>query len=225
MKTSFPETVKILAAQIAEARVDHRAFETLLRPCEMSRCKATCCYDGVHVSDEEAEHIEGVVRESFSGSLDAEEVIFRDGGVKKTATRMAVEGELADDFPAHFAKTRCVFLDHEGYCGLQKSAREDDEESDSWRHKPLTCWMHPLVLVPAGKWEARPVLTLVNAENDPQKSGNYAGYASCTHCVREDAAGKPAWQVLEAELKRLGDICGRDIYGELSAKEVDWVMD
>jgi hypothetical protein len=85
--------------------------------------------------------------------------------------------------------------------------------------------MHPLVLVPEGKWEDRPVLTIVNSENDPQKSGDYAGYASCTHCGREDASGKPAWQVLEAELRRLGEICGRDIYGELSAREVDWVIE
>ncbi|MFT5633682.1 MAG: Fe-S-cluster containining protein [Rubritalea sp.] len=227
MKTAFPfpETVKILAPQIVAARVDHLAFETLLRPCEMSRCKATCCYDGVHVSDEEAEHIEGVVREHFSGLLDADEVILSTEKGKKTATRMAVEGEQADDFPAHFAKTRCVFLDHEGYCGLQKLAMDDDDVSDPWKHKPLTCWMHPLVLVPAGKWEDRPVLTIVNTENDPQKSGDYNGYASCTHCGREDKAGKPAWQVLEVELKRLGEICGRDVYGELSAQEVDWVIE
>jgi Fe-S-cluster containining protein len=223
MMTSFPETVKILAAQIAVAKVDHLAFETLLRPCEMSRCKATCCYDGVHVSDEEAGHIEGVVREYLFESLNADEVIIKTEKGSKTATRIAEQGELAEDFPAHFAKTRCVFLDHEGYCGLQKLAIKEND--DPWKHKPLTCWMHPLVLVPAGKWEDRPVLTLVNAKNDPQKSGDYKGYASCTHCGREDKAGRPAWQVLEAELKRLGEICGRDIYGELSAKEVDWVIE
>lgn len=223
MKTSFPETVNILAKQIAEARIDHRAFETLLRPCEMSRCKATCCYDGVHISEEEAEHIRGVVRDGLvglAGLLDADGVIVKTDKGQKTATRLAEAGELAEDFPEHFPKTRCVFLDREGYCGLQKKAMS--ENLDPWLHKPLTCWMHPLVLVPAGKWEERPVLTIVNAENDPQKSGDYAGYASCTHCGRGDAAGEPAWQVLEAELKRLGEICGRDIYRELSADEVDW---
>lgn len=220
MKTSFPETVKILAAQITEARVDHKAFETLLRPCEMSRCKATCCYDGVHVSGEEAEYIQKIVRGGLQNLLDADEVIVKTDKGQKTATRSAEEGELADDFPSHFSKTRCVFLDKEGYCGLQKKAIE--EGSDPWLHKPLTCWMQPLVIIPAGKWEERPVLTIVNAQNDPQKSGDYAGYASCTHCGREDAAGKPAWQVLEAEVKRLGELCGRDIYAELSAEEVDW---
>lgn len=223
MKTAFPETVKILASQITEARLDHAAFEVLLRPCEMSRCKATCCYDGVHVSDEEAGYIQNVVKDKFTGLLDFESVIVPTGKGQKTATREALEHELADDFPAHFSKTRCVFLDQQGYCGLQKMAI--NEGVDPWQYKPLTCWMHPLVLVPAGKWECRPVLTIVNAQNDPQKSGSYAGYASCTHCGREDADGQPAWQVLEKELKRLGEICGRDIYGELSAEEVEWVVE
>ncbi len=223
MKTSFPETVKILASQITEARMDHQAFETLLKPCEISRCKATCCYDGVYVSDEEAGYIQGVVREHFSDLMDADDVIISKEGVRKTATRLAEDGELADDFPNHFAKTRCVFLDHQGYCELQKLAIQ--QKVDPWKHKPLTCWIHPLVLVPAGKWEDRPVLTIVNAENDPQKSGSYAGYASCTHCGREDAGGKPAWQVLEAELRRLGELSGRDIFAELSADVVDWVLE
>lgn len=223
MKTSFPGTVEILASQVVESRVDHVAFASLLRPCEVSRCKATCCYDGVHVSSEEAGYIQGIVRESFSGRLDADLVIEVTAGGQKTATRMAKEGELADDFPVHFAKTRCVFLDGEGFCGLQKLAL--DEGVDAWQHKPLTCWMHPLVLVPAGKWEERPVLTIVNAGNDPQRSEGYAGYASCTHCGRLDAGGRPAWQVLEAELRRLGELCGRDIYGELSAEEVEWVIE
>ena len=223
MITAFPETVKILATQISEARVDHSAFETLLRPCEVSRCKATCCYDGVHVSGEEADYIQRIVREKLGDELDATSVIELTERGRKTATRAAVDSELADDFPVHFAKTRCVFLDKQGFCGLQKLALT--EKADQWSHKPLTCWMHPLVLIPAGKWEERPVLTIVNAGNDPQKQEGYKGYASCTHCGREDAAGQPAWQVLEPELKRLGELCGRDIYKELSAEEVEWVIE
>ena len=220
MKTSFPKTVEILASQIKEARIDHKAFEILLRPCEMSRCKATCCYDGVSVSDEEAGYIETLVQNKPFEGVDTSLVIVNGGRGQKTATRMAKTGELADDFPQHFPKTRCVFLDELGYCGLQKLAM--NEGADPWLHKPLTCWMHPLVLIPAGKWEERPVLTIVNSKNDPQRSGAYAGYASCTHCGREEAEVMPAWQVLKSELKRLGELCGRDVYGELSAEEVDW---
>lgn len=225
---NFPRTAKILTEQIEIARVDHAAFETLLRPCELSRCKATCCHDGVHVSYEEAAHILEVV-EGNAGRLRGyglelgEEVMLDLGNGMKTATRPAEAGELAADFPEHFPKTRCVFLNKEGLCGLQSMAMEDGD--DAWLHKPLTCWMHPLVLMPAGKWEDRPVLTIVNAENDPQKTSRYAGYASCTHCGRaENAAdgGRPAWQVLEPELRRLGEITGRDIFQELSAPPCDW---
>ena len=230
MTTAFPATTQVLARQIAEARIDHAAFEILLRPCEMSRCKATCCHDGVHLSSEEAVYVRGLT-ECKRGELESlgfkipEEVIIKspDRKGEKTAVREALEYELAVDFPEHFPKTRCVFLDEGGYCGLQKLAMQ--EGSHAWKHKPLTCWMHPLVLVPAGKWEERPVLTMVNAENDPQKKEGYAGYASCTHCGREDKSGSPAWQVLQAELRMLGELCGRDIYNELSAPTVDWVRE
>lgn len=228
MKTAFPETVKILARQIREARLDHAAFDTLIRPCEMSRCKATCCHDGVHLSEEEAGHIESVVRlnkdqlVSYGLELPDTVIIPVKKGVK-TAVRVAQVDELALDYPTHFPKTRCVFLDSHGYCGLQKLSMEAG--SDAWLHKPLTCWMHPLVLIPAGKWEQRPVLTLVNTVNDPQKTRDYPGYASCTHCGRADDTGILAWQALKAELIRLGELCGRDIFGELSAETVDWVRE
>lgn len=222
MTSAFPETIKILAQQVKEARVDHAAFEVLIRGCEVSRCRATCCYDGVHLSVEEAAHVETMslkMERDFPTGV----VMESDKGGVKTVIREAEVGELAVDFPEHFAKTRCVFLDGDGYCELQKLSMK--EGLDPWFHKPLTCWIHPLVIVPAGKWEERPVLTLVNRVNDPQKVKGYPGFASCTHCGREDSDGNPAWQVLESELKMLGEVCGRDLYGELSAEEVDWVRE
>ncbi len=228
MRSAFPETVKILAAQIGAARVDHAAFETLLKPCEMSQCRATCCHDGVHLSEEEAEHLCGIAAKYRQRLLEyglslPESVIIGIAGGQKTAIREADDEELAADFPAHFPKTRCVFLDRQGFCGIQKLSMEMGR--DAWFDKPLTCWMHPLVLIPAGKWEERPVLTLVNNSNDPQKRDGYPGYGSCTHCGRADAEGSPAWQVLAPELRRLGDLCGRNIYAELTAPECDWEIE
>jgi len=211
MKSAFPQTVKILAQQVREARVDYEAFET------------TCCYDGVHLSEEEVEHVESLLPELGVSHLD-EVIIQSDKGGKKTAVRDAEEAELAKDFPKHFAKTRCVFLDKNGYCEIQKLSMKQGRHA--WYDKPLTCWLHPLVLIPAGKWEERPVLTLVNAENDPQQKGDYKGFASCTHCGREDSQGQKAWKVLEGELRALSELCERDdVYGELSAQEVDWVFE
>jgi len=225
MKVSFPDTVSILAQQVREARVDHAAFETLLMPCNVSRCKATCCYDGVHLSGEEAAYVEKIAESDLGEMMDVDGLVIPVERGLKTATRVAEEGELADDFPQHFAKTRCVFLDKDGLCELQKLAIWQGVHP--WVHKPLTCWMHPLVLIPAGKWEERPVLTIVNSQNDPQRKQSYAGYASCTHCGRKDNAdlSKPARMVLEDELRMLGEICGRDLYHELSAKIVDWVVE
>jgi len=222
MNSSYPETVKILSQQVREARVDHAAFEILIRPCEMHRCKGTCCYDGVHLSDEEAKHVELLAKQN--GLNQGEDVISVSAkGGKKTATRIANDRELALDYPQHFPKTRCVFLDENSHCGLQKLSMQEGRHP--WHDKPLTCWIHPLVMIPAGKWEDRPVLTLVNAANDPQQTSSYPGFASCTHCGRQDSDGSPAWQVLQAELEMLGELCGRDIYGELSAEEVDWVRE
>ncbi len=222
MNSAFPQTVKILAQQVREARVDHAAFEALIRPCEMRRCKGTCCYDGVHLSDEEALHVEKIASENgLNQGLPMIESTSNGG--KKTATRLAKSPELATDYPAHFPKTRCVFLGENSYCEIQKFSMKQGRHP--WHDKPLTCWIHPLVLIPAGKWDDRPVLTLVNSQNDPQKTSTYQGFASCTHCGRKDQNGSPAYKVLEAELKMLGKLCDRDIYSELSAEEVDWVRE
>ena len=52
--TIFSETFKGLASALAEAAVDHDAFEKPLPVCELAKCRATCCHDGVILSAEEA---------------------------------------------------------------------------------------------------------------------------------------------------------------------------
>ncbi|MGB0992936.1 MAG: hypothetical protein ACPG32_10770, partial [Akkermansiaceae bacterium] len=64
----------------------------------------------------------------------------------------------------------------------------------------------------------RPVITLVSPENDPQKTKDYPGFASCTHCGRRDNDGIPAREALMPELKMLGDISNRDLLAELNAQ-------
>lgn len=142
----------------------------------------------------------------------------RGGRSLKTATRDAKPVELAMDYPEHFPKTRCVFLDKEGRCRIQMHSVRQGRHP--WFDKPLTCWIHPLVILPVSGDRSRPLLTLVNEANDPQKTDNYRGFASCTHCGRLDKRGKKARQVLAAELEMLGLISGRDILGELNAEEL-----
>ena len=58
--TAYEKTAQIVAAQLREAVIDYEAFETELRPCELDRCRATCCHDGVYLSQEEAEGLPDV---------------------------------------------------------------------------------------------------------------------------------------------------------------------
>jgi len=223
--TAYQETAGILAEQLREALVDHEAFGQKVKACELERCKATCCHDGVYLSKEEAEgvrsllDVHGVKFDEYGLSLpDLPIIEVRGGRSLKTATREAEEDELADDYAEHFPKTRCVFLDREGRCGIQRLAM--DQGTEPWFYKPLTCWIHPIVIMPISRERTRPLVTLVSPENDPQKSDGYPGFASCTHCGRPDESGKKARQVLAAELEMLGKISGRDILGELNAEEV-----
>ena len=224
--TAYPKTLQILVSQLREAEVDDAGFDVKIRPCELERCKATCCYDGVYLSREEAEYVEGLVSR-HQGELLAyglrlpEQPIecIDDGRSYKTSIRPAEEGELADDYPAHFPKTRCVFLDSSGRCGIQMLSVALGR--DPWYDKPLTCWIHPLVLLPRTKDRLRPLLTLVTPENDPQKSDGYPGFASCTHCGRPDEDGIPARDALMPELEMLSRVSGRDFVSELHAETID----
>lgn len=220
--TSYVKTSDVLARQLSEAMIDHDAFEQKIKPCELRTCRATCCHDGVYLSQEEAQGVRQLLAgypmefESFGLDLPEDPIVSTRGGRSlKTATRPAEPGELAEDYPDHFPKTRCVFLDRQGRCGIQCLSMKLGHEP--WFDKPLTCWIHPIVILPAGRDRSRPVLTLVNPVNDPQRAEGYPGFASCTHCGRPDDSGVPARQALAAELDMLGRVSGRDILGELNA--------
>ncbi|MDB4407168.1 DUF3109 family protein [bacterium] len=191
--SAFPQTIAALAGQLQEAGVDHEAFETPLPLCKLSECRATCCHDGVFLSPEEATFIgEGVET-------------LKDGR-QKTATIPATKEQHAHDFPAHFPKTRCIFLDEEHRCKWQlKSVAEGRHP---WFYKPISCWMHPILLE---RREGRPVLTLRTFGNDA------AGFASQTPCGRITRDADPARLTLKAELEMLGEISGRDFSAELNA--------
>lgn len=221
--TAYPKTAGLVAEQLREARLDHEAFEQKIKPCELAKCRATCCYDGVYLSEEESDGIKKLLLEhwgkflEYGLSLPEEPIISSRGGRSlKTATRDAEAGELADDFPQHFSKTRCVFLDRHGRCGIQMLSVELGREP--WFDKPLTCWIHPIVILPSGRGRSRPEVTLVTPETDPQKAAGYPGFGSCTHCGRPDNSGVAAREALAPELKMLSLISGRDLLAELNAE-------
>ena len=221
--TAYQQTAAYLGEQLREAVIDHESFDVNVKPCELARCRATCCYDGVYLSEEESEGIKTLVSEHRQRFVeyglflpDAPIISARGGRSLKTATREAEVGELAEDFPLHFPQTRCVFLDQQGRCGIQTVSVEQGREA--WFDKPLTCWIHPIVILPASQLRSRPVVTLVSPDDDPQKTEGYPGFASCTHCGRPDASGAPAREMLESELNMLGVISGRNLLGEMNAE-------
>ncbi|MGJ8676775.1 MAG: hypothetical protein ACSHX0_04615 [Akkermansiaceae bacterium] len=229
-ETAYSETAQLLSQQVCDAQLDHTALAQKVRACELSRCKATCCYDGVYLSKEEADGVESLLHyhaeklASYGLSLPSEPIVAVRGGKSlKTATREADPAELADDFPEHFAKTRCVFLDRQGRCGIQRLSMELGREA--WFDKPLTCWIHPLVILPTSAQRARPLITLVSPENDPQKTEGYPGFASCTHCGRPDSDGVSAVVALKPELDMLSRLSGRDFLRELNAEPVPYPPD
>ena len=192
-QSAYPETIKELARQLREAAVDHEAFEMPLPLCQLSECRATCCHDGVMLSKEEADFIsEGTIQLS--------------DGRRKTATVPSEASERADDFSGHFPKTRCVFLDEQHRCQWQ--LRSVAEGKHPWFYKPVSCWMHPILLE---SQDGRPVLTLRRPENDP------AGFASQTLCGRLMKGADPARVTLQMELEMLREISDRDFSAELNA--------
>ncbi len=220
MVTAYRETAENVRAQLRAAEIDVESFIQPLRPCAIDRCRATCCYDGVYLTPEEAAGVRHLAQEqkerlaAYGLSLPPEPVVsVRGGQGYKTAVRSAEPGELAADYPTHFPQTRCVFLDRQGYCGLQRWSME--EGRGDWFDKPLTCWIHPVALLPRSSERAKPRLTLHSAASDPQQGEGYPGFASCTHCGRAEPGGLPAYEVLEAELTQLSLLSGRDLLGEI----------
>ena len=214
--TAFPRLELELGRQVREARLDHEVFQRPLKVCDLTRCRATCCHDGVYLCDEEREGIDGaltgnadlLIKYGWSRSSWEES---RDGRMK-TRTIDADDSELGEGFPAHFPKTRCVFLDGEHRCVLQRLSV--DRGHHPWWWKPVSCWLHPLLI--RRQPDGRPVVTLAQPERDPAARPGYPGFGSFTPCGVSPEEGPPAWQALRGELDLLGKLGDRDLVAELS---------
>lgn len=200
--TAFKQTARALERQLREAALDYSAFERGLRVCELIQCRATCCHDGVVLGDEEWEIL------TLQGG--EEGLIQLADGTRKTKTVDAGSGELADDFPQSFPRTRCVFLDTEHRCLWQLKAMEEGKHP--WFYKPISCWMHPVLLAHR---DGRPLLTVLRPDEDVK------GFASKTPCGKEDD-GPPARESLRGELEMFSLLSGRDFLSELNAPTVEY---
>ncbi|MGB6221759.1 hypothetical protein [Haloferula sp.] len=213
--TAYPALENELGRQLREAAVDYASFDRRLSFCQLGQCRASCCHDGVFLSQEEQTGIDealsiGKTLLNDYGWRPGRWLTHLDGRAKSITVESS---DLAEKFPKHFPRTRCVFLDDEHRCVLQRLAV--DEGKHPWFWKPISCWMHPLVLKPGLRGE-RPLLMLPGPGNDPAAKPGYPGFSACTPCGMESAAGRPAWQTLGAELELLGDIGGRDFVKEIA---------
>lgn len=219
--TAYPETFAWLGGIVAAMSVDADSLRRPLRRCDLAVCRGTCCHDGVYLGAEEAGTLRRLAEEArdeleaLGLALPGRVVVYGSwrGTVSgpKTAVRPEPRRGLVADYPAHFPETACVLLLPDARCALQVLATE--RGLPPWFYKPLTCWLHPLAI--DGIEEGRPRLVLHDESSDPQRHPDYDGFVSRTHCGRGCADGEPAWRVLEAELRFLGALGGRDLLEDL----------
>jgi len=215
-QSAYPATQAYLKGLLQTAQLDRPALGRPLAPCVLEHCLGTCCHDGVYLNPDEARLIPTLIPELDPGlDLPPDPIVFseRPGRANdpKTAIKPVPMASLVPDYPKHFPDTNCVFLAEDGKCALQTLSIRKGHHP--WHYKPFTCWIHPLSIIRGNG--GTHILTLHNRESDPQQEEGYDGFVSSTHCGRETTCGKPAYEVLQEELRILGLIAGRDFLGEL----------
>ncbi|KAF0141150.1 MAG: hypothetical protein FD122_1802 [Stygiobacter sp.] len=115
--------------------------QKFVKSCDVCICSGECCYYGVYTDKSEHELIMSL-KERIIKSMDDSQT--------KDVEKWFEDPEPDDDFPSGIAvgtevhNGKCVFLDRQGYCTLQKIAMEDGEFK--WKYKPLYCILFPLVI-------------------------------------------------------------------------------
>jgi Protein of unknown function (DUF3109) len=171
-----------------------------LSPCDVRQCEARCCYDGAYIEPAEEAFLVELVDQLPDLKAHLPDHFIIDGywdGEKmgrKTATRS--HDYRSADFPAHFAHTRCVFADAEGFCELEKLARSRGQHP--WTFKPATCWLFPL-----HEEAGAPMAPVSGPADDPYRSDDYPGYSPFVPCGRHDDKGRPWREALSSELSYL----------------------
>jgi len=115
--------------------------QRFVKACDICTCSGECCYYGVYTDKSDYEKILSV----------KEKVIkYMDESQTEDVEKWFEEPEQDNDFPSGFAigtevyNGKCVFLDKQGFCTLQKMAITEKEFK--WKYKPLYCILFPLVI-------------------------------------------------------------------------------
>jgi hypothetical protein len=187
-----------------------------LKTCDIGACEAMCCHDGVYLDAGEEARLRRLVEGSpeLREHLPTEYVVegWWNGRYfgRKTATRP--HAYRSPDYPAHFARTRCVFADAAGLCTLQKLAVSRGRHP--WYYKPFTCWMFPLC-----EEDGNAIPPSADPRDDPYRVAGYAGYVSVVPCGRHDPAGRPWRQALAQELAHFERVKALPDFGSLPTDE------
>lgn len=206
--TAFPATARAVRASLADAPFDAASFERPLARCALARCHGTCCAEGVYLNPEVAAVVRTLERRhgdflagvglDTSSPLVVEEPEEEGPPSVRTARRPKAFHALVPDYPYHFPDTACAFLTPDARCALQLLAEREGRHP--WHYKPLACWLHPISLAPSG-------IRLHDRASDPYPGG----FTTATHCGRTVEGGRPAREVLAAELEYLGAMLGREL--------------
>jgi hypothetical protein len=168
-----------------------------LKTCDVRQCEAMCCYDGAYLLEGEeaflAELLAKVpsLRDAVPGEFAVDGYWNGQFFGRKTATR--AHDYRNPHYPAHFARTRCVFADDAGFCRLESFARSRGQHP--WTFKPAICWLHPLQ-----EENGEAVAPVPSPAKDPYRQPGYPGYASFTACGRHCDEGRPWRETLRAEI-------------------------
>lgn len=112
-----------------------------VKSCDICVCSGECCYYGVYTESTEHEKIMQMQERIISAMDDTQ---------TKNPEDWFEEPVEDEDFSTGIAvgtqvyNGKCVFLDRQGYCTLQKIAMAEGE--NKWKYKPLYCILFPLVI-------------------------------------------------------------------------------
>lgn len=127
---------------ISGYKIDPLIFtHKFVKRCDICICSGECCYYGVYTEFNEYEKIMAV-KDRIIKSMDDSQTTDTSVWFEEPVEDDDFESGIAVGTEVHNGK--CVFLDKQGFCTLQKIAMEDGE--NKWKYKPLYCILFPLVI-------------------------------------------------------------------------------
>jgi len=131
-----------ICKQIKDYYIDPVIFtHKFVKSCDVCICSGECCYYGVYTDLKEHDKIMEM-KDRIIKSMDDTQTTDTSKWFEAPEKDEDFESGIAVGTELHNGK--CVFLDRQGFCTLQKIAYEDGEFK--WKYKPLYCILFPIVI-------------------------------------------------------------------------------